>query len=69
MRPAEVLKQMKELREAWRRQSFSFTREQQTEYDKLLQLRRERVSMFIKTVRVSKGGLRKKETEQTASES
>ena len=69
MRPAEVLKQMKELREAWRRQSFSFTREQQTEYDKLLQLRRERVSMFIKTCRVSKGGLRKKETEQTESES
>ena len=69
MRPAEVLKQMKELREAWRRQSFSFTREQQTEYDKLLQLRRERVSMFIKTGRVSKGGLRKKETEQTPSES
>ena len=69
MRPAEVLKQMKELREAWRRQSFSFTREQQTEYDKLLQLRRERVSMFIKTGRVSKGGLRKKETDQTASES
>ena len=69
MRPAEVLKQMKELREAWRRQSFSFTREQQTEYDKLLQLRRERVSMFIKTGRVSKGGLRKKETEQTESES
>ena len=60
---------MKELREAWRRQSFSFTREQQTEYDKLLQLRRERVSMFIKTGRVSKGGLRKKETEQTESES
>ena len=69
MRPAEVLKQMKELREAWRRQSFSFTREQQTEYDKLLQLRRVRVSMFIKTGMVSKGGLRKKETEQTESES
>jgi len=70
MRPAEVLKQMKELREAWRRQSFSFTREQQTEYDKLLKLRRERVSMFIKTGRVSKGGLRKKEEKaQTDSES
>ncbi len=69
MRPAEVLKQMKELREAWRRQSFSFTREQQTEYDKLLKLRRERVSMFIKTGRVSKGGLRKKETEQSESDS
>ena len=69
MRPAEVLKQMKELREAWRRQSFSFTREQQTEYDKLLQLRRERVSYFLKNGMVSKGGLRKKETHQTAPES
>ena len=69
MRPAEVLKQMKELREAWRKQSFSFTREQQTEYDKLLQMRRERVSYFLKNGMVSKGGLRKKETEQTPPES
>ena len=69
MKPSEVLKQMRELREAWRKQGFSYTREQQTEYDKLLKLRRERVSMFIKTGRVSKGGLRKKETEQTPSES
>ena len=69
MRPAEVLKQMKELREAWRKQSFSFTREQQAEYDKLLQLRRERVSYFLKNGMVSKGGLRKKETEQTPPES
>ena len=67
MRPAEVLKQMKELREAWRKQGFSYTRDQQAEYVKLLQLRRERVTMFIKTGRVSKGGLRKKEEkEQTA---
>ena len=69
MKPSEVLKQMRELREAWRKQGFSYTRDQQAEYDKLLQLRRERVSMFIKTGRVSKGGLRKKETEQTPSES
>ena len=53
MKPSEVLKQMKELREAWRRQSFSFTKDQQIEYDKLLKLRRERVSMFLKTGRVS----------------
>ena len=67
MRPAEVLKKMKELREAWRKQGFSFNREQEMEYDKLLQLRRERVQMLIKTGRVSKGGLRKKEEkEQTA---
>ena len=70
MKPSEVLKQMKELREAWRKQGFSYTREQQAEYDKLLQLRRERVTMFIKTGRVSKGGLRKKEEKaQTDSES
>ena len=70
MRPAEVLKQMKELREAWRRQSFSFTREQKAEYDKLLQMRRERVQYFLKNGMVSKGGLRKKEEkEQTDSES
>tara|TARA_Y100001963_G_scaffold151875_1_gene235568 strand:+ start:1319 stop:1531 length:213 start_codon:yes stop_codon:yes gene_type:complete len=70
MKPSEVLKQMKELREAWRKQGFSYTREQQVEYDKLLQLRRERVRMFIKTGRVSKGGLRKKEEKaQTDSES
>ena len=64
MRPAEVLKKMKELREAWRKQGFSFNRDQQIEYDKLLQVRRERVQMFIKTGRVSKGGLRKKEEKE-----
>jgi len=69
MRPAEVLKQMKELREAWRRQSFSFTKDQQTEYDKLLQIRRERVQFFVKNGMVSKGGLKKKETDQTPPES
>ena len=69
MKPSEVLKQMKELREAWRRQSFSFTREQKAEYEKLLQLRRARVKTFYESGRVSKGGLRKKEkeAEQTAS--
>ena len=61
MKPSEVLKEMGELRETYKKQSFSFTKDQQTRYDKLLQLRRERVSMFIKTGRVSKGGLRKKE--------
>ena len=58
MKPAEVLKQMKELREQWRKQSFSFTKDQQGEYDKLLKLRRERVQYFLKNGIVSKGGLR-----------
>ena len=70
MKPSEVLKQMKELREAWRKQSFRFTNDQKAEYDKLLQLRRERVQYFIKNGMVSKGGLRKKEEKaQTDSES
>ena len=70
MKPSEVLKQMKELREAWRKQGFSYTREQKAEYDKLLQLRRERVKYFLDNGIVSKGGLRKKEEkEQTTPES
>ena len=70
MKPAEVLKEMGELRETYKKQSFSFTKDQRTRYDELLKLRRERVSMFIKTGRVSKGGLRKKEEKaQPASES
>ena len=59
MKPSEVLKQLKELREQWRKQSFSFTKEQQTEYDRLRQLRYERVNYFYKNGLVSKGGLRK----------
>ena len=69
MRPAEILKEMKELRESWRKQSFHYTTEQQKRYDELLRLRRERVQYFLKNGMVSKGGLRKKETEQTESES
>ncbi len=69
MRPAEVLKQLKELRETWRKQSFSFTKDQQAEYDKLRQLRYERVNYFTKNGMVSKGGLRKKEVEPTTEDS
>ncbi len=69
MKPAEVLKEMGELRETYKKQSFSFTKDQRTRYDELLKIRRERVNMFIKTGRVSKGGLRKKEEKQTDSES
>ncbi len=43
MKPSLVLKEMRELREGWRRQSFKFTNEQQKRYDELLKLRRKRV--------------------------
>jgi len=69
MKPALVLKEMKELRESWRKQSFHYTNEQQKRYDELLKLRRERVNYFIKNGLVSKGGLRKKEVQPTPEES
>ncbi len=55
MKPAEVLKQLKELKEEWRKQNFRFTNEQQREYDKLLQLRRERVKYMYDNGLVWKG--------------
>ena len=55
MRPAEVLKQLKELKETWSKQNFRFSREQQAEYDKLLALRRERVKYMHDNGLVWKG--------------
>ena len=55
MRPAEVLKRMKELKEDWSKQSFRFTKEQQAEYDRLLELRRERVKYMYDNGLVWKG--------------
>jgi hypothetical protein len=54
---------MIELRDTWRRQNFTFTKEQQEEYDILLAARRERVRYFYDNDLVSKGGLRKREVE------
>ena len=68
MRPADVLKGRAEMRETYKNQIFTYNSEQQARYDKLLKLRRDRVSEFHKSGRVSKGGLRKKE-EPTAKES
>ena len=43
MKPALVLKELKELKEAWRKQSFSYTQDQQKRYKELMKLRHERV--------------------------
>ena len=59
MKPSELIKQLNALREQWRQQSFSYTKEQQAEYDRLRKLRYERVDYFYKNGLVSKGGLRK----------
>ena len=55
MKPALVLKEMKELRESWRKQGFSYSLEQQKRYDELLKLRRERVKSFYANDKVWKG--------------
>ena len=67
MKPALVLKEMKELRELWRKQSFHYTSDQQKRYDELLKLRRERVKWFYDNDRVQKGPkktVEKKEKEE-----
>ena len=43
MKPSLILKEMKELRETWRKQGFNYTAEQKLAYNKLLDLRRKRV--------------------------
>ena len=55
MRPPEILKQIAELREIWRKQFFSFTTEQKIKYDQLMKLRRERVKYFYDNDLVYKG--------------
>ena len=55
MKPSEILKQLKELKEAWSKQSFRYTSEQKSEYDRLLQLRRERVKYMHDNGLVWKG--------------
>ncbi len=56
MKPAQVLKEINELRETWRKQNFYFTNEQQAQFDRLKQLRRDRVKYFHANGLVSKGG-------------
>ena len=65
MKPSEILKQLNALREQWRDQVFAYTPEQQKEYDRLTNLRRERVKSFYADDRVSKGGSSKPNVEVT----
>ncbi len=61
MKPSEVIYQLREFNDTWRRQSFYLNDSQQQQYDFLISLRRERVRELYKEGRVSKGGLRQKE--------
>ena len=49
-----VLSHIRELKDAWRRQDFVFTKQQQEEYDLFIAARRERVKWFYETDRVCK---------------
>ena len=49
MNSSTVLREMRELKEAWRKQSFKLTKEQDSRYDELLKLRRARVKEMLNT--------------------
>ncbi len=55
MKPSAILYEIQELRDTWRKQSFSYTVEQQKQFDKLMSLRRERVKWFYDNNLVWKG--------------
>ena len=56
MNPTAVLHELRELKEAWSKQSFKFTNEQEKRYSELIELRRARVKSFYENDRVWKGG-------------
>ena len=60
-----VLPHLQELRVKWREQDFRFTKEQQEEYDLLLQTRKERVKFFYESNRVQVGPKITKKVEET----
>jgi hypothetical protein len=55
MKSAEILYQMRELQTIWRQNNFRLNEEQQSTYNNLLRLRRERVQQFYADGRVFKG--------------
>ena len=60
-----VLPHLDDLRKTWRQQNFTFTKDQQEQYDMLLQARRERVAWFYETNRVQIGPKVTKKEEDT----
>ena len=47
MNPTAVLHELRELKEAWSKQSFKFTNEQEKRYSELIELRRARVKEML----------------------
>ena len=63
-----VLPHLQELRDTWRQQNFTFTKDQQDQYDMLMQARRERVRWFYEINRVQVGPKVVKKVEDTETE-
>ena len=63
-----VLPHLNELRDKWRQQNFTFTKDQQDQYDMLVQARRERVRWFYETNRVQVGPKVVKKVEEAETE-
>ena len=63
-----VLPHLNDLKKVWRDQNFSFTKDQQDQYDMLMQARRERVRWFYETNRVQVGPKVVKKVEDTETE-
>ena len=59
MKPSEILYQLRDLRDSWRKQSFTFTNDQQKQYDDLKQLRRDRINEMYENGMVYKSGASK----------
>ena len=59
MKSSEILYQLQDLREIWRKQSFTFTIEQQRRYDELVTMRRARVAEMYENGLVYKPGASK----------
>ena len=52
MKSSQVLKDLMSLKEAYRKQNFTYTTEQQAQYKELLAIRREQVKQWHKDNRV-----------------
>ena len=63
-----VLPHLDELRKTWKQQDFRFNKDQQEEYDMLMQARKEIVKWFYETGRVQVGPKIVKKVEQTEQE-
>jgi len=59
MKPSEILYQLRDLRDSWRRQSFTYTNDQQKRLDELKKLRHDRVNEMYENGMVYKSGASK----------